>query len=182
MGTLTLTDGGTDMSLHKQWAVFAILVRALTYGTLFVGVVLVYLPGSALEWSGVARPYQFGPWQMAGVVVGTAGAAIALWSILSFILVGRGTPAPFDPPRRLVVRGPYTYVRNPMYCGASLALGGAALYYASGALLAYLVLFILVAHLFVVFYEEPTLARLFDGDYDTYRARVPRWRPTARGL
>ena len=155
----------------------SVIVRALTYGTLFVGFVLVYLPDRALNWSGVVRPEGFGAGQVAGMAVGAAGAAIALWSILSFIVIGRGTPAPFDPPRLLVVRGPYTYVRNPMYCGASLALGGAALYYASPALLAYLVAFILVAHLFVVFYEEPTLARLFDGEYETYRARVPRWRP-----
>jgi len=153
------------------------LARAITYGTLFVSLVLIYLPGQALTWSGVVTPDRFGLPQAAGMVVGAAGAGLALWSILSFIVIGRGTPAPFDPPRLLVVRGPYTYVRNPMYCGASLALGGAALYYESGALLAYLVLFLLMAHLFVVFYEEPTLARLFDGEYETYRQRVPRWRP-----
>src|SRR4051812_37881114 len=96
----------------------SVMVRAITYGTLFVGFVLVYLPGRALSWSGVVTPEAFGVAQMAGMAVGAAGAAIAVWSILSFIVVGRGTPAPFDPPRRLVVRGPYTYVRNPMYCGA----------------------------------------------------------------
>ena len=115
------------------------------------------------------------------MAVGAAGAAIALWSILSFIVVGRGTPAPFDPPRLLVVTGTVdAYVRNPMYCGASLALARAALFYQSGALLD--------VHRGVRrdcpsvrgFYEKPTLARLFDGDDDYYnrRSRVPRWRPT----
>ena len=66
-----------------------------------------------------------------------AGGALALWCILAFALVGKGTPAPFDPPRRLVVAGPYRYVRNPMYIGAGLALTGAAMFYGSLRLLSY---------------------------------------------
>ena len=109
----------------------------------------------------------------------SAGGALALWCILTFTVVGRGTPAPFDPPRALVVRGPYRYVRNPMYLGAALALCGAALFYRSIPLFAYAALFLLVTHAFVVWYEEPTLARLFGADYDAYRARVGRWLPRA---
>lgn len=155
----------------------SIMARAITYGSLFVGLVLVYLPGRTLEWAGVVRPEHTGLVQIGGMAVGAAGAALALWSILSFIVIGRGTPAPFDPPRLLVVRGPYAYVRNPMYWGACLALGGAALFYESGALLAYIGAFMVIAHLFVLFYEEPTLVRLFGQEYDAYRHRVSRWVP-----
>ncbi len=167
----------SDPQSMRVWIMVSVMARALTYGTLFVGFVLVYLPDRALNWSGVVRPEGFGAGQVAGMAVGAAGAAIALWSILSFIMIGRGTPAPFDPPRLLVVRGPYAHVRNPMYVGAALALAGAALFYQSGALLAYIATFVVIAHLFVRFYEEPTLARLFGLDYDNYRQRVPRWVP-----
>jgi protein-S-isoprenylcysteine O-methyltransferase Ste14 len=109
--------------------------------------------------------------------VGVAGGALALWCIVTFALAGRGTPAPFDPPRKLVVQGPYRYVRNPMYVGAVLALCGAALFYRSIPLFGYAALFLLATHLFVVVYEEPTLARLFGSEYEKYRARVGRWLP-----
>jgi protein-S-isoprenylcysteine O-methyltransferase Ste14 len=107
-----------------------------------------------------------------------SGAALAVWCILSFAFLGRGTPAPFDPPRRLVLRGPYRYVRNPMYLGAALALAGAALFYRSGALLAYTGAFLLVMHAFVVWYEEPTLRRTFGESYEAYRRQVRRWLPS----
>ena len=111
------------------------------------------------------------------MVVGASGAVLALWCIATFIVIGRGTPAPFDPPRRLVVAGPYRLVRNPMYIGAALALGGAALFYESWALLSYCVAFVLVAHLFVVVYEEPTLVATFGAPYERYCERVQRWCP-----
>jgi len=158
----------------------AILIRAITYASLFVGFMLVFLPMRVLQRAGIGRAPGFGAAQVAGVVLVAIGAAVALWCILTFALVGRGTPAPFDPPRRLVMRGPYRFVRNPMYLGASLALGGAALFYQSIALLAYTTGFLWVAHLFVRFYEEPTLRRNFGAEYEFYAGRVRRWWPGFR--
>ena len=89
------------------------------------------------------------------------------WCILTFAS-GAGRPFLFDPPRRLVVLGPYRFVRNPMYLGAAAALGGAALYYQSLALAAYAGVFLLLMTGFVVVYEEPTLRATFGGDYDQY--------------
>ena len=153
-----------------------IFVRAATYATVFVGVLLVYLPAQTLAWAGVTPPTHLGVQQLAGAVATVVGAILAAWCILTFVVVGRGTPAPFDPPRRLVVRGPYRYVRNPMYVGATLALAGAAVFYGSGVLLAYAAAFLLVMHLFVVTYEEPTLRQTFGEDYAAYCRRVHRWR------
>jgi protein-S-isoprenylcysteine O-methyltransferase Ste14 len=153
------------------------LVRALTYATLFVGLVLVFVPARVLEWSGVTPSGDRGLAQVTGIVVGLLGAGLAMWCILTLSIVGRGTPAPFDPPRRLVVVGPYRRIRNPMYLGAGLALAGAALYYRSLALLAYLAVFLLATGLFVLGYEEPTLRRLFGADYEAYCQRVGRWWP-----
>ena len=154
-----------------------VLARAVTYSTLFIGLLLVYLPDRILSSTGINPPAAIGLWQSGGMLLGACGAALALACILTFVVVGRGTPAPFDPPRRLVVQGPYRFVRNPMYLGASLALTGAALFYQSIPLLGYAALFLLIAHVGVVLYEEPTLRRIFDGDYEAYCRRVGRWWP-----
>jgi protein-S-isoprenylcysteine O-methyltransferase Ste14 len=151
--------------------------RAITYSTLFVGLLLIYLPARVLSWSGIVRPTAVGSPQIIGTIIGSAGALVALSCVFTFVWIGRGTPAPFDPPRRLVVRGPYRFVRNPMYIGAGLALGGAALFYESVPLLVYGVIFLLVAHLFVLLYEEPTLRRTFGPEYEAYCRRVRRWWP-----
>ncbi len=154
-----------------------ILLRAVTYATLFIGLVLIYVPARVLSWSGINRPVGTGLQQVAGLVIGTAGAALVLWCIGTFVLDGRGTPAPFDPPRRLVAKGPYRFVRNPMYIGAGLVLAGAFLFYDSLALLVYTGLYFLATHLLVIWYEEPTLQRTFGPDYEAYCRRVRRWLP-----
>lgn len=154
-----------------------VIARAATYTTLFVGFLLVYVPRQILGTAGITPPAEVGPVQWAGEFILVAGGAVALWCVLTFALVGQGTPAPFDPPRKLVVRGPYRYVRNPMYLGAAIGLCGAGTYYGSPWLFGYVALFLGAAHLFVATYEEPTLTRLFGDDYLAYRARVPRWLP-----
>jgi protein-S-isoprenylcysteine O-methyltransferase Ste14 len=154
-----------------------VAARALAYGSIFVAVLLVVLPARVLSWAGIAAPATIGIAQVAGMMEIVLGAALALWCILTFALVGRGTPAPFDPPRRLVARGPYRFVRNPMYAGAVIALAGAALYFGSWALLAYGAAFALASHLLVVTYEEPRLRRTFGEDYERYLASVGRWWP-----
>lgn len=153
------------------------LMRALTYAVLFIGFVLVFLPGQLLQWSGVTRPANTGVLQIAGAGLVIFGGALMLWCLVAFAVVGRGTPAPFDPPRRLVVSGPYRFVRNPMYWGAGLALFGAAIFYQSIALAGYALLFFAVVHWFVRWYEEPTLRGLFGPDYEAYCRGVRRWWP-----
>jgi protein-S-isoprenylcysteine O-methyltransferase Ste14 len=155
----------------------AALVRALAYATVFVGFVLVFLPARILDWAGVTRPSPVGRVQIIGAIITVLGAVLALWCVITFAMVGRGTPAPFDPPRRLVVAGPYGYVRNPMYLGAGLALAGAAIFYETVTLGLFLLLFLVATHAFVVLYEEPTLRRSFGDEYAGYCARVDRWLP-----
>ena len=158
-------------------AVTFLLIRAITYATLFIGFMLVFLPARVLSWSGIVMPVSIGAAQVVGAIVVVSGAVLALWCIVSFVVIGRGTPAPFDPPRRLVVVGPYLLVRNPMYLGAGLALAGAALFYESWALLGYCAAFVFVTHLFVVMYEEPALRATFGAPYECYCDRVQRWWP-----
>ena len=156
------------------------LFRSIVYAALFISVVLVFIPEQILIATGIRRPAEIGSVQAVGLVLVVLGGALALWCVLTFALVGKGTPTPFDPPRKLVAAGPYGRVRNPMYVGAGIALSGAALFYQSAALVAFAAGFFLAAHLFVVFYEEPTLERAFGAQYADYRNAVPRWVPTWR--
>jgi protein-S-isoprenylcysteine O-methyltransferase Ste14 len=157
-----------------------VLARAVTYATLFIGFVLVALPAQVLRASGIQAPGSAGPMQLAGAAVSVLGASVALACIITFVVVGQGTPAPFDPPRRLVVTGPYRWVRNPMYLSAAIAMAGAALYYESAALGGYVGVFLAVMQVFVVVHEEPTLRRSFEGEYDAYCHHVRRWLPSPR--
>jgi protein-S-isoprenylcysteine O-methyltransferase Ste14 len=154
-----------------------VLVRAVTYATLFIGLVLVYLPGRCLSWSGIVAPAKTGAAQVAGMIMVAIGTVIALWCVFTFVFIGKGTPAPFDPPRKLVIGGPYRFVRNPMYIGAGMTLArrGALLRVAFD--LNYTCLFFLITHLFVVLYEEPRLRRTFGDEYEAYFRRVRRWLP-----
>jgi len=154
-----------------------VMIRALTYATLFIGFVLIAVPARVLAASGLTRPEEIGLQQVAGLLVLAAGGIIVAACVLTFVTVGRGTPFPLDPPRRLVSSGPYAIIRNPMYAGAALAMSGAALFYGSWWLLGYVVFFFTVTHLFVVTYEEPTLRGTFGEAYAEYRAGVARWWP-----
>lgn len=156
------------------------LFRGLTYAALFIGAFLVFIPGRILARVGITPVDVVGIPQVAGLVTAALGLALAVACVLTFALVGKGTPAPFDPPRRLVVAGPYRWVRNPMYIGAATALLGAALFYRSPALAAYALGFVLMTHLFVLLYEEPHLRRTFGQSYEDYLRTVHRWRPSWR--
>jgi len=92
-------------------------------------------------------------------------------------VTGRGTLAPVDPPTRLVVRGPYRYVRNPMYLGVLCILTGEAWLFASSALLIYAAAVLACFYSFVVLYEEPALRRKFGESYEQYARTVHRWWP-----
>jgi protein-S-isoprenylcysteine O-methyltransferase Ste14 len=119
----------------------------------------------------------FTPFRAIGVLLMAAGLAVLLESFTRFALQGVGTPAPVFPTRHLVVQGAYRYVRNPMYVAVTSLILGQALLLGDVHLLVYAILPWLVAHLFVVAYEEPTLRRTFGAAYETYCAQVPRWVP-----
>jgi protein-S-isoprenylcysteine O-methyltransferase Ste14 len=118
-----------------------------------------------------------GPWAWSGIVVLIAGAGIYFRCAWEFAVRGLGTPAPIAPTKFLVVGGLNRRVRNPMYIGVLLVILGQAALFRALQLLAYGIVVIFLAHLFVVFYEEPTLRRLFGESYEDYRRSVPRWVP-----
>jgi protein-S-isoprenylcysteine O-methyltransferase Ste14 len=143
---------------------------------------LVVAPGSVL----VLVPWWMMPadWPLGiGVLSALGGPLVALGSlgllrcVWDFASEGHGTPAPVDPPRDLVRRGLYRAFRNPMYVMVATVLVGEALALRAGELLAWAAVLWLAFHLFVVFYEEPTLRRKFGAPYEAYLASTPRWLP-----
>jgi len=116
-----------------------------------------------------------------GWMIGAAplalGVVVLLWCVRDFYVAGRGTLAPWDPPKRLVIVGLYRFVRNPMYLGVLLLLVGWSLLAASPRLGGYTGILTLAFHLRVLLYEEPTLAKNFGEEWTRYAAAVPRWLP-----
>jgi protein-S-isoprenylcysteine O-methyltransferase Ste14 len=126
-----------------------------------------------MEWR-----YEIGAYRAAGLVLIASGGLGLLWCVWDFARAGRGTLAPVDPPRFVVRGGLYGRVRNPMYVANLLTLTGEGIFFESAAIFAWAVLLLLANHLFVVFYEEPTLRRTFGDAYEEYCRSVPRWIPT----
>ncbi|MGH7718906.1 MAG: methyltransferase family protein [Gemmatimonadaceae bacterium] len=151
-------------------------LRTLLFALTFVATVLVLIPRWIVEAGGPAN-ISTGPGRYVGPPLIALGVILMVWCWGAFAVRGRGTPAPFDPPRRLVVAGPYRYVRNPMYIAGLLVLLGQGVIFGARQLFLYAVGFLVVTHLFVVLYEERTLARRFGAEYDEYRAAVGRWIP-----
>lgn len=119
------------------------------------------------------------PWRWIAALPSVLGFAVALRCIWDFGRTGHGTPAPFAPPRKLVVVGFYRYVRNPMYVGFFIGWIGLWIVFGRASVAAIIgaAAVVLGVHLFVLFYEEPTLKRLFGADYEEYCRNVSRWVP-----
>ncbi len=139
------------------------------------GLAMLYLPGLVLSSSGGSR--DLGALSLIGLVAITVGLAVLFWCFAGFIAEGQGTPAPYDPPPRLVSGRLYRWVRNPMYIAVTTVVLGEALLFDSMALLGYAVAVWVVFHLFVTLYEEPGLHARFGAVYEAYRSAVPRWIP-----
>jgi protein-S-isoprenylcysteine O-methyltransferase Ste14 len=147
--------------------------------TIFVpGTVAVLLPLRIASPSAAVDATSCGLRESAALLPLVLGAVVYAWCVWDFATFGHGTPAPIDAPQRLVVRGLYRYVRNPMYVGVLTVIAGWALYFGSWAVLSYGLAVALCFHSFVVFYEEPALQRAFGVAYVRYCHVVWRWVPT----
>ncbi len=110
----------------------------------------------------------------------SAGAGLCWKTVSLFTEVGEGTPAPFDPPRKLVTQGPYAHVRNPMMIGVWLVLLGEAFAFGSVPLVVWFLVFCGLCLILIPVLEEPDLENRFGEPYREYKLKVPRW-PTRRG-
>ena len=149
-------------------------LKSLLFLIVAPGMVAGYIPlvllrrGPQIE-TGIFAYLAFPLWLIGGVIL--------LWSFWNFLIQGRGTPAPIDPPRELVAVGFYRYVRNPMYVGVLAIIIGHFLRFGYWNLLVYAVIVFLAFNTFVTYYEEPTLKRQFGKSYEDYLQNVPRWIP-----
>lgn len=112
-----------------------------------------------------------------GMLLIALGVAGLVESYVRFALEGGGTPAPVAPTKRLVVKGLFRWVRNPIYLSVLIAIIGQALYFMSIGLVWYAAAVWIAVHLFVVFFEERRLRREFGDQYGAFCKNVPRWIP-----
>ena len=150
-------------------------IRALFFVALLPGTVAAYVPYRILVASNRLHLPRLDISAMAAGVLTLTGALILLRCVWDFFARGKGTLAPVDPPRYLVVTGLYRYTRNPMYNGVLAVLLGQAWFFGSTSLLEYAGFVLVAFHVFVVVYEEPTLEAQFQESYRAYRHAVPRW-------
>jgi protein-S-isoprenylcysteine O-methyltransferase Ste14 len=153
-----------------------VALKTLIFTILVPGTLLGLVPWLLLRWSGEAVMPAFSVW-LIGLLPFCAGVILYFWCAGAFAFIGRGTPAPIDAPVFLVKSGPYRWVRNPMYLGVLSVFFGEAILFHSLLLVVCGLLISVVVHLFVVFYEEPTLRRQFGESYEAYLRIVPRWLP-----
>lgn len=153
-----------------------ILLKTIVFTFLVPGSVTILVPYWLLS-SRSVPPLEPRPVRYFGTLPILVGSAIYFWCAWDFTFAGRGTPAPIDPPKELVVRGLYRHVRNPIYIGILLILLGEALLFASQRLFAYVAVMFIVYFLVVIIYEEPTLRHKFGESYRQYCKDVPRWIP-----
>jgi protein-S-isoprenylcysteine O-methyltransferase Ste14 len=153
--------------------------RNLLFSVVVPGLGAVLVPRWILT-RGNATPT---PMAWPAAVVIAVGVVLYVVCVWAFAVVGRGTPGPWDAPRRVVAVGPYRWVRNPIYIAALLVVAGEAWLFLSVALLVYAGAMAVIFHLFVIGYEERTLRRRFGETYTEYVRTVPRWipRPPRRG-
>lgn len=153
-------------------------VRAVVYEAAIGGLLIVGLPLLSLGFERGAPVLPEGV-QVAGLALALAAGGLWLWATVALVARGNGTPLPLDPPRRLVVSGPYRWIRNPMHVGLIAFFAGEALLFRSVVFLIVVALLALVTVLWSR-HEERELERRFDGPYVRYRDSVPGWFPRLR--
>ena len=152
---------------------------SLAMGTVFLMTVFVLAPAAMMH---VNEALGLPRWQIPGgsaVGVGAmlAGIVVALQCSGQFARIGRGTPVPIEPPKRLVIAGLYRYSRNPMYVAQVAVLFGLFLYRGELLLALHAAIWAGAVASWVVWREEPELRRRFGEEYVRYTRQVPRWIP-----
>jgi protein-S-isoprenylcysteine O-methyltransferase Ste14 len=164
------------MSQDSLLASIGLALRSLLWTVLLPGFFAGYVPYRYFGLGEVPLDHTR-PDHIAGLLLMGVGIALLAACIFEFARSGRGTLSPVDPPRELVVRGLYRYVRNPMYLAVTTIVLGEVLLTRSLDLAVYWVIWFAAANVFVMFYEEPVLRAQFGDSYEAYSQQVGRWIP-----
>ena len=156
--------------------------RHLKAAVLLPGMVTITIPAVILATSGTGVGWDLeAPWSgltlVAGATLVMCGLALWWWTVRLFARLGEGTLAPWDPTQKLVVAGPYGYVRNPMITAVLAVLIGEAVLAGSPWIAAWALAFFAINALWFTRVEEPGLLERFGDEYERYRREVPRWMP-----
>ena len=154
------------------------LVRTLIFTIFIPGFWTILMPYWMLPKG--TKPDLRGAGTLGWVLIAAGVALYIACAFWGFAIRGKGTPLPLDPPKKLVVEGPYRVVRNPMYWGVGSVILGEAAVFHSSALAELAAAFVLGVTLFVLLYEEPALRQKFGAEFEEYCQRVPRWLPRLR--
>jgi protein-S-isoprenylcysteine O-methyltransferase Ste14 len=139
--------------------------------------VLPAIVGGLLPWVVLLNDHSRTRGTPLGWFVFSFGVAVLLWCVRDFYVIGKGTLAPWDPPKKQVVIGLYRHVRNPMYIGVFASALGWSIIAGSPLMAVYAIAIAIAFHLRVIMYEEPTLERLFGSEWTRYLQSVNRWWP-----
>ncbi len=152
---------------------------SIAMGTAFLGTVFILAPVGAVQLNETCDwpRLQVSMGTVVGIGLMAAGIAVAAYCAGLFSRLGRGTPVPVEPPKRLVIAGLYRYSRNPMYVAHVAILLGVFLYRGELALLLYTAVYAGAIHAWVVWGEEPQLRQRFGEEYIRYTQEVSRWLP-----
>jgi len=150
------------------------IVKTFIFIVLMGGTIMVLIPIKLLS-SSYRLNVEIGFLRYFGLIPVLLGIIICLWCWREFIIKGKGTPAPYDPPKELVVSGLYKFTRNPMYVGIIFVLFGEALFSGSALLLFYTGSISFIFHIWIIITEEPYLRLTFGESYKRYCESVPRW-------
>ena len=152
---------------------------------LLPGTVLVFVPAVILV---VKKDSKFPPelaspaqiWFWLALLAASTGLALSVWTVTLFMKFGEGSPAPWDPPKKMVIRGPYRFVRNPMITGVLLMLLAEAILFRSWPIAGWMMVFFIGNVIYFPLIEEKGLEKRFGDEYRKYKAHVPRWIPRLR--
>jgi len=152
-------------------------LRSFVFALLLPAIVVGWVPVRLFERHAVYRDGSYDLHEIVALIVAGVGGLVYVQCAWLFAVKGRGTVMPFDGPRKLVQRGPYRWVRNPMYLSLCAILAAEAAYFESWHIAVYFLCLCCAAHLIVALHDEPELSFRFGALYEDYKRTANRWLP-----